>query len=84
MTWEEARERFPARWLLFEAIAAHSEGGKRIVEQLSVIEDYPDSVPAIQRYTALHREFPQRELLVAHTSRPTLDITERFWHGIRR
>lgn len=31
----------------------------------------------------LHHEAPERELYILHTSRETLDITERRWLGIR-
>jgi len=34
-------------------------------------------------YARLHREAPERELYVFHTSRETLDISERQWLGIR-
>ena len=37
MKWNEARMMYPNKWLLFEAIEAHSEKSKRIVEELSVI-----------------------------------------------
>jgi hypothetical protein len=83
MRWEEIRRRYPDRWLLVEAIKAHSEAGKRIVEQLSVVSEFPDSVTAMKDYAQLHREAPERELYVLHTSRETLDITERTWLGIR-
>lgn len=29
MKWTEARKIYPDKWLLFEAIEAHSESGKR-------------------------------------------------------
>ncbi len=34
-------------------------------------------------YAQLHREAPQRELYVFHTSREALEIGERTWLGIR-
>lgn len=34
MKWNDARRVCPNKWLLFEAIEARSEGGKRIVEEL--------------------------------------------------
>lgn len=83
MTWQEIRNHYPQQWLLMEAIKAHSENGKRILEQLSVVSTFPDSVTAMQAYTQLHREAPERELYVFHTSRETLDIAERRWLGIR-
>ena len=84
MVWQEIRQHYPQQWLLVEAIKAHSEANKRILDQLAVVETFPDSVSAMQSYTRLHHEALQRELYVFHTSRETLDVTERRWLGIPR
>jgi hypothetical protein len=81
--WSEIRAHYPQQWLLAEAITAHSQAGKRIVDELAVIEILPDSVTAMSHYALLHRAMPERELYVLHTSREHLDITERTWLGIR-
>jgi hypothetical protein len=83
MTWQEVQTRFPEEWLLVEAIQAHSENGKRIVEQLGVAGAFARSGEAMRRYVELHREDPNREYYVVHTSRPELDITEQSWLGVR-
>ena len=83
MQWQEIRTQYPQQWLLVEAIKAHSETSKRILEQLSVVAAYLDSTTAMKDYSALHHEAPERELYVFHTSRKTLDIAERKWLGIR-
>jgi len=83
MQWQEIRDHYPQQWLLVEAIKAHTEASRRILEQLSVISTFPDSVTAMKGYAALQREAPERELYVLHTSRETLDIIERRWLGIR-
>lgn len=83
MTWQHAREHYPEQWLLVEALQAHSKDNQWIVEDLAVIEAFDDSVAAMKRYRELHRQAPQRELLVFHTSRATLDIQERVYLGIR-
>jgi hypothetical protein len=83
MKWEEVRRHYPHRWLLIEATKAHSEDGQRILDEISVVSIYPDSVAAMQGYTQLHREAPERELYVFHTDRDQLNITERHWLGIR-
>lgn len=79
MKWDEIRLHYPHQWLLVEAIKAHSEDNKRILEDISVVGAYPDSVAAMKGYTQLHREAPGRELYVFHTDRQQLDITERRW-----
>ncbi len=55
MQWADIRRRFPHQWVLVEAIEAHSQDGKRIVEDLSVIDSYQDGESALKGYTELHR-----------------------------
>ncbi|MBI5653220.1 MAG: hypothetical protein HZC40_22655 [Chloroflexi bacterium] len=83
MQWDEIRTRYPQQWLLIEAIQAHSESSRRILDQLAVVNSFSDSVAAMQTYSQLHHQFPERELYVFHTSRENLEITERRWMGIR-
>ncbi len=83
MQWQAIRQHYPHQWLLLEALNAHSEGGKRILDQLAVLETYTDSTTALQAYKILHGQAPSRELYVLHTSRDKLDIEERRWFGIR-
>lgn len=83
MKWEEIRHHYPQQWLLIEAINAHSENKQRVLDEISVIGTFPDSVAAMKRYSQLHREAPERELYVFHTDRTKLTISERHWLGIR-
>ncbi len=83
MNWHEIRKYYPQQWLLVEAIKARSEGGKRILEQISVINTFSDSISAMDGYKKLKKEVPERELFVFHTSREELDITERRWRGVQ-
>ena len=83
MQWTEIRPHYPHRWLLIEAIKAHSEANERILDEISVVGSYSDSVAAMKHYTQLHQEAPNRELYVFHTDRETLNITERRWLGVR-
>ncbi|WCN36804.1 hypothetical protein [Aneurinibacillus uraniidurans] len=69
---------------MFEALKARSEDNKRIVDDLAVIDRYKDSMDALQRYTALHKENPEREYYFSHTSREDLDIREKKRTGLRR
>lgn len=83
MQWQEIRNHYPQQWILLEAIKAHSEANKRILEQLAVVSTFSDSATALKGYLQLHREAPERELYVFHTSREALDVIERQWLGIR-
>ncbi len=83
MKWFEARAQHPERWLLIEAVSAHTQKAQRLVGELSIVADFEASNEALQAYLELHRREPQRELYVVHTSRKELDIEERRWAGIR-
>lgn len=83
MTWEEIRQQYPHQWLLVEAVQAHSAAGKRIIDQLAVLNTFADSPTALTQYSQLHRQWPEREYFVLHTDRELLDIKERHWLGIR-
>ena len=48
MLWGEIREHYPHQWLLVEAIKAHSERDKRILDQLAVISTFQDSTAALR------------------------------------
>ena len=84
MTWQQVRSNFPQQWLLIEAIKAHTETNQRLLDQISVIEPFEDSAIAWSRYAELHRESPEKEFYVIHTSREEPSITERRWIGLRR
>ena len=83
MKWSEIRRRYPKQWLLIEAIEARSESSHRLLDDIAVLDTFPDSVTAMKRYASLHHEAPQRELYVCHTDRDELAIRERQWLGIR-
>ncbi len=83
MKWQEIRRHYPHQWLMVEAIKARSEAGKRILDDLTIVNAFPDSRAAMKGYIQLHQQSPERELYVLHTDRKELDITERRWLGIR-
>ena len=81
MRWSEVRAAHPDRWLVFEAVEAHSLGNQRVFERIAVVEVCPDGRSTMERYRALHRERPDRELCFAHTGIVELEIEERPWTG---
>ena len=83
MKWKEIREHFPEQWLLVEATRAHSEGNRRILDDLAVVETFPSGKSAMNGYMDLHEQSPYRELYVLHTDREDLEIEELRWLGIR-
>ncbi len=83
MDWQEIRKHYPQQWLLLEALQAHTEANKRILERLAVVNAYSGSAAALKEYSQMHRSTPERELYVFHTGRETLDVTERHGLGMR-
>lgn len=83
MKWTEIREKYPEKWLLIEALKARTKADKRVLNQLIVLGSFKNSNTALQKYSKLHRDSPERELYVFHTSRVKLTVTERRWVGIR-
>jgi len=83
MNWEQIRARLPNRWILLDVVKAHSDGNKRIPDELNFLAEFSDSMAAMKRYQLEHRQTPQRELLVLHTSRDAIEVEERRWVGIR-
>jgi hypothetical protein len=68
MRWNEVRALHPGQWLIVEALAARSEGGRRLVDSFGVLERCTDGGDAYRRYRALHKQFPSREIYFVHTS----------------
>jgi hypothetical protein len=84
MRWKEVREAYPDQWLVIEAVQAHSEGDRRVLDKIAVVEVCADGSAALQRYRKLHQAHPEREYYYVHTGRVELEIHERQWLGIRR
>lgn len=84
MKWNEARNLYPNKWLLFEAIEAYSANGKRIVDELSVINVYDEGKEALKEYAEKHKKDKSREMYVYHTKNEKLRIEERNWIGVRK
>jgi hypothetical protein len=83
MEWNEIRRTYPHRWLLVEALEAHSQFGKRTLDDLAVVDTFPDGMAAMQGYKELHHRAPERELYVLHTGREALEISELSWLGLQ-
>lgn len=84
MLWEDVRKAYPDKWVVFEAIEAHSDSNYRIVDDIAVIDSFEDSMDAFRRHNELHKQKPNRELYFFHTSREDLEIREKKWTGLRK
>ena len=56
MQWQDIRRHYPDQWLLIEAIKAHSENDRRILDDIAILEAFEDSDAAMKSYAGLHRE----------------------------
>ena len=83
MKWEDVRSHFPHQWVLLEAIDARSEGNHRIIQQMTVVNTYPDGEAVMRGYAELRRRVPGREFCFFHTDREELGIIEVFSMGLR-
>lgn len=81
MTWEQIRQQYPAQWVLMEALKVHTENGRRIFEQLSVLNTCTANADVFPRYKELKRQFPQKEIIFYHASRPVMDVAVRYRVG---
>jgi len=84
MQWTEVRSAYPEQWLVIEALEAHSQEDRRLLDRIAVVETCRDGAVAFERYRSLHQQYPGRELYYVHTRRQELQIKERHWLGIRR
>ncbi len=84
MRWSDVREKYPNQWLIVEALEAHTEGDRRLLDRIAVVETCPDGASAMESYRRLHLEHPSREFYFVHTAREALEIRERWWTGVRR
>lgn len=84
MNWENVRKIYPEQWVLIEAINARTEGNKRIVENMAVIDSFADDGDrAFQKYIELHKVHREREYYIYHTSNQILSIGIKKWLGVR-
>lgn len=83
MRWSEVRAAHPDQWLVIEALDAHSEDDRRVLDRVAVIDVCADSRTAMKRYAELRRCHAQREFCFVHTSMVELKIEERLWLGLR-
>jgi hypothetical protein len=82
--WTEVRSSYPSQWVIIEAVEATTRDKKRIINEMIVISSFDDNNMALRKYIDLHKEHPDREIYVVHTSRETLDIEELTWTGVRK
>jgi len=84
MKWSEICSRYPSRFVLVEAKEAVSKNRLRRIEEMILVEEYDDPMKAWEGYKLHHKEKPERELYVFHTSKQEIEVIEEYFTGIRR
>ncbi|MCZ8519869.1 hypothetical protein [Paenibacillus caseinilyticus] len=83
MKWADICSRYPSRFVLVEAIKVVSNHRQRTLEEMTVVAEYDNPMSAWDGYKAHHRQSPEREFYVFHTSRSELKVIEESFRGIR-
>ncbi|WP_407271665.1 hypothetical protein [Radiobacillus sp. PE A8.2] len=83
MDWGLVREQFPDKLVLVEALTATSRDSIRTIEEMSIISTFDDNMDAWKAYKQTHKENPEKELYVFHTSKEKPEVLEKFFIGVR-
>jgi hypothetical protein len=84
MKWSEVRQHFPERCVLVEALKSETKGNERVIEEMSVIDDFENGNAAWKVYKKLHAENQSRELYIFHTNNEEIKVIEQPYIGVRR
>lgn len=84
MKWSEVRQHFPERCVLVEALKSETRGKERVIEEMSVIDDFGSGNAAWKVYKKLHAENQDRELYIFHTNNEEIKVIEQPYIGVRR
>jgi hypothetical protein len=84
MKWSEVRRHFPERCVLVEALKSEMRGKERIIEEMSVIDDFENGNAAWKVYKKLHAKNQTRELYIFHTKNEEIKVIEQPYIGVRR
>jgi len=84
MKWNEITKIYPNRLVLVEALKATSQNRLRTIEEMSVVNEYMNSKEAWEGYKHYHKEDPECELYIFHTSRENVEVVEEFFSGVRQ
>ncbi|MBM7573609.1 hypothetical protein [Aquibacillus albus] len=84
MKWSEVRQHFPNRCVLVEALQSKTVDNERVIEEMSVIDDFESGNAAWKVYKKLQAENQNRELYIFHTNNEEIRVIEQPYIGVRR
>ena len=84
MRWEDLKKAVQHQWVLIEAIDAQTEGDRRIIGDILLVDVFgDDDIAAQRRYAQLHKAQPLKDYYIVHTDRPELNVKVKYWAGVR-
>ncbi|SET22415.1 hypothetical protein SAMN05216389_10747 [Oceanobacillus limi] len=83
MKWSEVRNTFPNQIVLVEALETSLDHNVRTVNEMAVVSEFHDNMEAWQEYKKIHKQNPEKELYIFHTSKDNAEVIEQFFAGIR-
>lgn len=83
MLWSEVCKDFPNSWVVVEALSSHQVEDEKTIDEVMVLDAYPDSAKAWQRYKQVKQLKPQGDFLIASTINDALKVKVQRWVGIR-
>lgn len=72
MLWNEVRNTYPNKWIVFDSLKQHEEDSILIVEDIAIIEIFDDINKGYKYYCELHKQDKTRKLNIASTKDPEL------------
>ncbi|ASN06980.1 hypothetical protein [Virgibacillus necropolis] len=84
MKWNEVRQQFPNRCDLVESLNAKTRDNERIIDAMSVIDDFDNWNSAWKAYKEIHDNDQSRELYIFHTKNEDTKVIEQPYIGVRR
>lgn len=74
MKWAEVRENYPNKIVLAEALKTSSHNKIQCIEEMSILSVFQNSMDAWEEYKKVHKERPDKELYILHTSREKAEV----------
>jgi hypothetical protein len=83
MKWSHVCSQYPDQIVLVEALKTSSKNKILTIEEMSILSEFHDSMDAWQEYKKIHREKPEKEIYIFHTSKEKAEVVEQYFVGIR-
>jgi hypothetical protein len=83
MDWGLVRQAYPNKLVLVEALSTTTKDSIRTIEEMSIISTFDDNMDAWKEYKRTHKENPEKELYVFHTSKEKPEVIEKLFIGVR-